>query len=109
MVIERELHATREILSRDTPATRGIEIRCRIRDALYALEHTLIDPYPNKRDDDQQFMAVMGEFERSLPGQGLLRTDCTYEVWVEVHAFRGGKRSEIPLVTTRLSGVCERW
>jgi len=60
-IIEQELHAPRSILSRDTPASRGIEIRCGIGDAVYALEHTVIDPYPNKRDDDQQFMAVMGE------------------------------------------------
>lgn len=95
-IIEQDLHASREILSRDTPASRGIEIRCRIGGVAYALEHTLIDPYPNKRDDDRQFMAVMGELERSLPGQGILRTDCTYEAWVEIHAFRGRKRSETP-------------
>lgn len=62
---------------------------------VYALEHTLIDPYPNKRDDDQQFLAVMGALERSLSGQVVLRADCTYEIWVEIHAFRGKKRSEI--------------
>lgn len=97
-IIERELRARREILSRDTPASRGIEIQCRIGDAVYSLEHTLIDPYPNKRDDDQQFMAVMGELEHTLPAQGVLRLDCTYEAWVDIHAFRGRKRSEVPVV-----------
>jgi hypothetical protein len=97
-VIEGELHTSREILSKDTPASRGVEVRCRVGDAVYALEHTLIDPYPNKRDDDQQFLGVMGELERSLPGQGVLRADCTYEAWVDIHAFRGRKRPEIPAV-----------
>lgn len=95
-IVEREAGAQRSILSRDTPGSRGVEVRARIGDTVYALEHTLIDPYPNKRDDDRQFMAVMGELETSLPGSGVLRPDCTYEAWVEMHAFRGRKRSEIP-------------
>jgi hypothetical protein len=95
-ILERELGAQRETLSWDTPRSPGVEVRARIGDTLYALEHTLIDPYPSKRDDDRQFMAVMGELESSLPGSGALRPDCTYEAWVDIHAFRGRRRSEIP-------------
>jgi hypothetical protein len=97
-IIEREQGARREILSMDTAASRGIEVRCKIGDALYALEHTLVDPYPEKRRDDQQFLRVMGEIEESLSGKGLLRTEGSYHVYVESHAFRGKKRSEIPAI-----------
>jgi hypothetical protein len=97
-IIEREHGGRREILSMDTPATPGIEVRCRMGDAVYALEHTIVDPYPDKRGDDQQFLEVMGELEASLSGQGLLRSDGWYHLAVESHAFRGKRRSEIPAI-----------
>jgi hypothetical protein len=97
-IIEREQGAQRSILSLDTPATPGIEVRCKIGDTLYALEHTLIDPYPDKRGDDQQFLRVLGELAESLSGRGVLRTDGSYHLYVESHAFRGKKQAEIPAI-----------
>lgn len=97
-IIEGELSAKRKILSIDTPATRGIEVRCKIGGAIYALEHTLVDPYPDKRGDDLQFLEVLGAIEESLNGKGLLRTDGSYHLYVESNAFRGKKRSEIPAI-----------
>jgi hypothetical protein len=97
-IIERERDAKRVILSRDTPTTPGIEVRCKVGGALYAIEHTLIDPYPDKRRDDEHFVDVLGDLEKTLSGRGLLRSDCSYMLSVDVHAFRGLKRAEIPAV-----------
>lgn len=97
-VIEMEHSNKREILSKDTPASRGVEIRCKFGHLVYALEHTIIDAYPDKRGDDQQFLGVMGELEKALSGKGLLLREGWYELSVESHAFRGMKRSDIPPV-----------
>jgi hypothetical protein len=97
-ILEGKASGQREILSMDTPRSRGVEIRCKIQDTVYALEHTLIDPYPDKRRDDQQFLEVMGELESSLSRNARLRSDGSYHLYVESHAFRGRRRSEIPLI-----------
>src|SRR5271166_6578287 len=51
-IIEGMEGGRREILSMDTPHSRGVEVRCKIQGTVYAIEHTLIDPYPDKRRDD---------------------------------------------------------
>lgn len=102
-IIESIQGGQREILSMDTPASRGVEIRCKIQGAVYALEHTLVDPYPDKRGDDQHFLEVMGELESSLSRNGRLRSDGSYHLYVESHAFRGKRRSEIPTIRKGIS------
>jgi hypothetical protein len=97
-ILEGGQGGAREILSMDTPQSRGVEIRCRIRGTVYALEHTLVDPYPDKRRDDREFLGVMGELERSLSRSTGLRTDGSYHLYVESHAFRGRRRPQIPLI-----------
>jgi hypothetical protein len=95
-MLEARAGAVRRNLVVDTPRSRGVEVVCTIGAKRYALEHTSIDSYPEKRLDDVQFIAVMGPLESELSHKGLLRPDCYYSAAVPVHAFAGLKPRDLP-------------
>ena len=90
-MLEARAGSARRDLLVDTPRSRGVEVVCTIGAKRYALEHTSIDSYPEKRLDDVQFMAVMGPLAAELNHKGLLRPDCYYSAAVPVRAFAGLK------------------
>jgi hypothetical protein len=87
-ILEEEHHATRVDVVRDTAAQRGVEVTCTIGSQHYAIEHTLIEPFPDTRQDDIQFTRVFDEgFENEV--SDLLRPELAYTVSVDVYAFAG--------------------
>jgi hypothetical protein len=76
------------MLSRDTPATRGIEALCEVGGQRYAIEHTLIEPFPNNQYDDIQLGRVFNlAFEEELAD--LVQQEYAYTITVDVYAFAG--------------------
>ena len=43
----------------DTPERRDVDVRCKISDQKYALEHTLIEPYGQRLYDDRVLEEVL--------------------------------------------------
>jgi hypothetical protein len=101
-LLEEREGAPRHDLVVDTAASRGVEAVCAIGMHRYAVEHTSIDSYPDKRLDDQQFMAAMGPLESELSHEGLLRSDCYYCATVPIRAFARMKARELPAVRDAL-------
>lgn len=86
-ILEVRHGANRHILSIDSYRTPGIEVRCTIGGLQYALEHTTIDPYPDRRLDDQQFLQALSPLE-TLIGSSELPPARHYHLLVDVLAFR---------------------
>lgn len=85
-ILEAEHGARREMVSRDTPAARGIEVSCYIGGQHYALEHTLIEPFPDNQYDNVLFGRVFDQqFEASLAD--VLKPCLAYTIAVNVYAF----------------------
>lgn len=97
-ILEEQHGALRADVRLDTAATRGIEAECRIADQHYALEHTLIEPFPENLKDDIVFKQVFDEsIETDVKDS--LRSDLAYDVYVDVYAF--SQRSKAELVGIR--------
>jgi len=101
-VLEEREDSSRRILSVDSPKSPGVELRCSIGDRIFALEHTTLDPYPNRRADDQRLLAIVVPIEESIEAAGLLSPGRRYTLTVDGHALRNLKRSEFAGVTKRL-------
>jgi hypothetical protein len=85
-ILEAEHGETRRELVRDTPSQRGIEITCFIGSQHYAIEHTLIEPFPDNQRDNILFGRVFDPaFEASIAH--LLKPDLAYTITVNVYAF----------------------
>jgi hypothetical protein len=93
-VLEQVRGAPRKVLTRDTPSTRGIKLVCEIGGQRYAMEHTLIEPFPNNQKDNIEFATVFDEpFESEV--RDLLKPHLAYTVTVDVYAFAGKSRKEL--------------
>lgn len=101
-IIENRERSVRQICSIDTVATPGVDVRCRIGTQIYALEHTTLDPYPERRADDQRFLDVLQPVASSIEAMGLLRPDRRYKLLVDVHAFRRISKSALVTTTAQL-------
>jgi hypothetical protein len=99
-IIEGQRGSKRQVLERDAPATRGIELLCDVGGQQYAMEHTLIEPFPDNKRDDVAFTKVLGNIELEL--KGVLRPDLIYSVWVDVYAFRDKKTRELERIRQAL-------
>jgi len=96
-ILEAEHAEQRREVVRDTPSQPGIDITFFIGSQHYALEHTLIEPFPGNQRDNLLFGEVFDPtFETSIVD--LLKPDLAYTITVNVNAF--GEFSG-----TRLSGV----
>jgi hypothetical protein len=86
-ILEAAHGAQRHMRSRDTPESRGIEASCDIGDQHYALEHTLIEPFPDNQRDDIAFGRVFdATFEAGIAD--ILKPSLAYTITVNVYAFR---------------------
>ncbi len=93
-IIEEQHHAKRVDVVRDTATQRGVEVTCTIGGQHYALEHTLIEPFPENQKDNIEFSKIFDEpFEAHV--RDLLKADLVYEVHVDVYAFAGMKVKEL--------------
>jgi hypothetical protein len=97
-MLEARAGAERRDLRADTPRSPGVEVVCTIGAKRYALEHTSIDSYPEKRLDDVQFMAVMGPLEAELSHKGPLPPGCYCSAAVPLPCLCGAKASRLPAV-----------
>lgn len=93
------MKSARQICSVDTPSTPGVDVRCKIGDQIYALEHTTLDPYPDARADNQRFLDVLKPLAISIEETGLLSFDYRYKLVVDIHAF--GQISKSNFAKTR--------
>lgn len=101
-VIEKRDRGVRSIRSIDTEASPGVEIRCEIAGQLYALEHTTLDPYPDRRADDRRFLEVLQPLAQSLTDGGFLHPQRGYQLHVETHAFKDTPRSRFPDIRSQI-------
>lgn len=93
-ILEEQHHAKRLDVVRDTSAQRGVEVTCTIGSQHYALEHTLIEPFPDNKKDDIEFTRVFDDaFETEV--RDMLRPELAYDVYVDVYAFAGMKIKEL--------------
>jgi hypothetical protein len=93
-VLEARHNAKRAILERDTPSSRGIELVCDIGGQRYALEHTLIEPFPDNQRDNITFERIFDDtFESEVRDQ--LKPHLAYTIAVDVYAFEGKSRKEL--------------
>ena len=84
-VLEQRHGAKRNVLARDTPETRGIELVCEIGAHRYAMEHTLIEPFPDNQKDNIEFARVFDDaFESET--RDLLKPHLAYTVTSDVYA-----------------------
>lgn len=102
-IIEQRENSTRRIGSIDTAATPGVEVRCEIGGRQYAIEHTTLDPYPDRRADDRRFLEVMEPLAKEL-NDGELPTDRRYRLFTDIRAFRPFKKRELASIRERLCG-----
>lgn len=87
-ILEEQHGAKRKAVVRDTPEKRGIEVSCIIGDQHYAVEHTLIEPFPDNQRDNIAFTRVLdNSFVNEM--RDLLRRDLAYNIYVDVYAFQG--------------------
>lgn len=96
-ILEAEHGERRREVVRDTPTQRGIEITCYIGTQHYAIEHTLIEPFPENQRDDILFGRIFDPaFEAGLAD--LLNPVLAYTITVNIYAFnefRGQRLSEV--------------
>lgn len=94
-ILEAEHGAQRLIHSRDTRTSRGIEIVCDIGDQRFALEHTLIEPFP---DSQRDFIAFGRVFDPAFAEclADVLKPDLAYTLSVDVGAFLKFKGRKLP-------------
>lgn len=86
-ILEAAHGAKRHMRSRDTPESRGIEASCDIGGQHYAIEHTLIEPFPDNQRDDIAFGRVFNAaFEAGVAD--LLKPDLAYTITINAYAFR---------------------
>lgn len=91
----------RRDLVRDTPSQRGIEITCFIGSQHYAIEHTLIEPFPDNQRDNIVFGRVFDQaFEASVAH--LLKPGLAYTITVNVYAFAEFAGARLANVRTAL-------
>jgi hypothetical protein len=85
-ILEAEHGEQRREVIRDTPTRRGIDVTCYIGNQHYAIEHTLIEPFPENQRDDILFGRVFDPaFEAGIAD--LLKSDLAYTITVSVYAF----------------------
>jgi len=86
-LLEAECSAPRRDVVRDTPERRGIDVTCCVGGRHYALEHTLIEPFPGNQRDDVLFKRV---FEPTFMAatMDVLKPHLAYTLNVDVYAFR---------------------
>jgi hypothetical protein len=102
-ILEEKHQATRMDVQRDTAARRGVEVTCAIGGQRYALEHTLIEPFPENQKDNIEFQRVFDEsFEAQI--DDLLKPDLLYHVYVHVYAFADMKATQLPAARKALIG-----
>jgi hypothetical protein len=93
-ILEAERGMQRREVKRDTSASRGIDVTCYIGAQHYALEHTLIEPFPENRRDDIAFGRVFDPaFEAELAD--LLQPGLAYRITVNVYAFSDFNRQRL--------------
>lgn len=93
-ILEAEHGEQRTKVVRDTPTQRGIEVTCYIGSQHYAIEHTLIEPFPDNQRDDILFGGVFdAEFEAGLAD--LLKPNLAYTITVEVYAFNSFSKKQL--------------
>jgi len=85
-ILEAEHGDQRREVVRDTATQRGIEVTCYIGRQHYAVEHTLIEPFPENQRDDILFGRVFDPgFEAAIAD--LLKPGLAYTITVNVYAF----------------------
>jgi hypothetical protein len=85
-ILEAEHGERRRDVVRDTPSQPGIEVSCYIGNQHYAIEHTLIEPFPENQRDDILFGRVFDPaFETAIAD--LLKPGLVYTITVNVYAF----------------------
>lgn len=100
-IIEARTGHARTDLKRDRPDDPGVEIECSVGPQRYAIEHTIIEPYPEKDQDDRAFMAVLppvAEQLRALPG---LPADSDFQLWAQAGAL-GKLRADYGKLSERI-------
>ena len=100
-ILEAEHGEQRRGVVRDTPSQPGIEVSCYIGSQHYAVEHTLIEPFPENQHDDILFGRVFDpEFEAAIAD--LLKPGLAYTITVNVYAFNDFKGKQFAAVRTAL-------
>lgn len=100
-ILEERHQARRTDVQRDTADQRGVEVVCSIGEQRYALEHTLIEPFPENQKDNIAFQRVFDDaFASEL--RDLLRPDLAYDVYVDVYAFADKKGKELASIRQAL-------
>jgi hypothetical protein len=100
-ILEAAHGAKRDMQSRDSQATRGIEATCIVGGQHYAIEHTLIEPFSDNQLDDIAFARVFdANFEADLAD--LLKPALAYTITVNVYAFLGISSKQLPAVRSAL-------
>jgi len=100
-VLEEQHRAVRNILERDTPTSRGIELVCDVGGQRFALEHTLIEPFPDNQRDNIVFQRIFDdEFESEV--HDLLKPHLAYTVAVDVYAFDRKSRKQLGSIRQNL-------
>jgi hypothetical protein len=92
-ILEAKHGEQRREVMRDTPARPGIDLTCYIGSQHYAIEHTLIEPFPENQRDDILFGRVFDPaFEACIAD--LLKPGLAYTITVNVYAFNdfGGQQ-----------------
>jgi len=85
-IIEMERGEQRREVERDSRERRGIDLTCYVGSQHYAIEHTLIEPFPGNQRDDISFGRVFDPaFEAGVAD--LLKPHLTYTITVNVYAF----------------------
>lgn len=100
-ILEAAHGTQRHMRSRDSPESRGIEASCDIGDQHYALEHTLIEPFPDNQRDDVAFGRVFDTaFEADIAST--LKPNLAYTITVNVYAFREYRGKQLEAVRANL-------
>ena len=100
-ILEAEHGEQRRVVIRDTPMQRGIEVTCYIGSQHYAIEHTLIEPFPENQRDDILFGRVFDPaFEASIAD--LLKPALAYTITVNVYAFNEFRGQRLDVVRAEL-------
>jgi hypothetical protein len=100
-ILEQQHQTHRANVQRDTASNRGVEIVCNIGKLRYALEHTLIEPFPENQRDNIAFRRVFDDaFESEV--RDALRGDLAYSTYVDVYAFKAFKARRLSDVRQEL-------
>lgn len=100
-ILEQQCGTKRQDLVRDTPKRPGIDVECTIGGRHFAIEHTLIEPFPDYQVDNIALDRVFdADFEAAL--REFMRPHLAYTISVEVYAFQGMDTSSLAATRSAL-------